>query len=124
MQCTLPLKLLHLSFHNGCIREIKYIARELGIELTSIFAQKDWVNDNNVEYMATCIDLTEWYCAEHKDWFIYFDSWQDLKVKIDTTNYGAARKKIRQYGADHNRTVLDQWSTLFDTINSKKLETT
>lgn len=32
-----PLKVLHVSFHKGCIREFKFIAQELNLNLTSLF---------------------------------------------------------------------------------------
>jgi hypothetical protein len=36
-ECERPLKVLHLSMHGGCIREIEAIAKELAIDLTSWF---------------------------------------------------------------------------------------
>jgi hypothetical protein len=74
----------------------------------------------NVEYMQTCIDLTEWYCPEHKHWFTFFDSWNDLKTKIDATDFAVIRTKVHEYGKKHNDTVLAQWHALFDTISSKQ----
>ncbi len=73
----------------------------------------------NVEYMNECIELTEWYNPAHNDWFIFFDSWNDLKQKIKTTDFATRRARIKQYGKKHNDTVLTQWRSLFDTINSQ-----
>ena len=33
------------------------------------------------------LDLCEWYCDEHKDLFVYFDSWDYLKLIIDNLDY-------------------------------------
>jgi len=74
----------------------------------------------NVGYMSTCIHLTEWYCPEHSKWFIFFDSWQDLKNKIETTNFDTMRMKVQHYGRQHNDAVIAQWQALFDTIHAKK----
>lgn len=33
------LKVLHLSFHKGCIKDFEYVARQLNLNLTSVFVQ-------------------------------------------------------------------------------------
>ncbi len=56
----------------------------------------------------------EWYFGVHRDIFVYFDSWDDLKVKIERTDYTAMRKKIKQFAVYHRDSMLAEWRTLFD----------
>lgn len=40
------------------------------------------------------LQLSEWYCDETKEVFIYFDSWEDLQHKITSFDRDAHKKKI------------------------------
>jgi hypothetical protein len=62
------------------------------------------------------VELSEWYTPDHKDLFIYFDSWQDLAAKIKNTDYAVAREKTLQIAQRHHDAMLDRWKKIFDTI--------
>lgn len=59
------------------------------------------------------LHLSEWYCPEHKDSIVYFDSWADLKHKVETTDYVAMRKKIKAFGKQHKEEMLRRWKLVF-----------
>ena len=65
------------------------------------------------------LHLSEWYCPEHKDLIVYFDSWVDLKKKVESTDYAAMRKKIKAFGEHHKQEMLRRWSGVFD--NARKV---
>ncbi len=67
-------------------------------------------------YTHTLFELGEWYKPEYKDVIIYFDSWQDLKVKFETLDYQAMQQKIKAFGAKHREYVLNQWQQVFDEL--------
>ena len=58
--------------------------------------------------------LSEWYCDEHKDLLVYFDSWEDLAEKVKTTDYEAQTKKILLFARLHSARVLLQWNEVFE----------
>ncbi len=58
--------------------------------------------------------LCEWYTPEHKDIVIYFDSWDDLKEKIMTTDYHRMRGKIKEFGKHHREKMLLMWQETFE----------
>jgi len=58
-------------------------------------------------------NLCEWYCQDFADCFIYFDSWQDLKHKIATTNYQAMSAKIKEKARMHRARMLQEWAQVF-----------
>ena len=41
------------------------------------------------------LHLSEWYCDEFKEAFIYFDSWEDLKQKVKNLDYNNHKKILR-----------------------------
>jgi hypothetical protein len=53
--------------------------------------------------------LSEWYCEDFKEAFIYFDSWDDLKHKIDTLNFKKQKKILRKIGDKHEKETLEKW---------------
>jgi len=59
---------------------------------------------------------SEWYCPEHKDLFVYFDSWQDLKHKIESTNYQELSKKIILFGEKHKYKMIEKWKLVFNNL--------
>lgn len=62
---------------------------------------------------ALTIKYSEWYLPEHKDIFVYFDSWQDLAYKIKTTDYVALRKKLKSFAENHRASMLNKWKSVF-----------
>ncbi len=64
--------------------------------------------------------LSEWYCKKNEPIFIYFDSWEDLKHKIETCDYDAARAKIKAFAKEHQTQTLVQWKQLFTRIEKGK----
>lgn len=65
-------------------------------------------------YLNDFIDEMEWYLEAHKDLFVYFDSWQDLKIKIEAVDYQAIRKSMKLFGAFHRHTTIERWKRIFN----------
>lgn len=61
-------------------------------------------------------ELCEWYSSEHKDLIVYYDSWEDLKHKIETTDYDAMKKKIIAFAHQHEAEMLNRWRMVFEEI--------
>jgi hypothetical protein len=59
---------------------------------------------------------SEFYRPEHKELFVYFDSWQDLKNKIETTNYAVRQTEIKAFGVRHAQAMLARWNELFKKV--------
>ena len=64
--------------------------------------------------------LSEWYCEEHQELFVFFDSWDDLTLKIKTTNYQEKTDIIMNFAKKHEETVLGKWESIIThyTINN------
>lgn len=58
------------------------------------------------------LSKAEWYCDEHKDLVIYFSSWHDLQMKVNTTDYETQTKKILEYAEKHSSQTLSKWNAI------------
>lgn len=61
-------------------------------------------------------ELCEWYTSAHKDLIVYFDSWADLKHKIDTLDFDALSTNIKAFAKQHTQTMLEAWQEVFDQV--------
>lgn len=59
---------------------------------------------------------SEFYRPEYEPLIVYFNSWQDLKEKIETTNYKAQQAEIRAFASWHAQTMIGRWSELFKKV--------
>jgi len=73
-----------------------------------------WWQNNN--FFKNHYQLSEWYNPENAEVITYFDSWQDLKHKIETIDFAALRLKVKNFAQDHINAMLDKWRCIFDEI--------
>ncbi len=67
------------------------------------------------------LEWCEWYMPEYHDAFVFFDSWDDLKYKITTTDYQAIKNNvILPLGIDHRHKTLKQWRELITDLMGEK----
>lgn len=62
---------------------------------------------------SSTIELSEWYSEELKDILIYFDSWDDLAIKIKQTNFVEIKQKIKKFGQMHHDAMINRWKAVF-----------
>ena len=58
----------------------------------------------------------EWYQDQYKEVIVYYDSWEDLKQKVDSLDYESLCKKVRALGLNHRETQLRKWGEVFDEV--------
>ena len=63
-------------------------------------------------FISSAFHLSEWYCHEYNDLFIYFNSWDDLKLKINQTNFGEWKKKLIAHSKIHTEQTLNSWKKI------------
>ena len=59
------------------------------------------------------LQWSEWYFKEYADYLVYFDSWAELKHKMQTVEYGAMKPKIKLFGQQHRNSMIEEWKKLF-----------
>jgi hypothetical protein len=65
------MKVLHLSHHYGCLKDHQYIAKELGLDLTSVFTHWDTVIPKGCFRMT--LDLANTIWENNAEYFNEFD---------------------------------------------------
>lgn len=78
-----------------------------------------WHCDGHYLFNKKLYDISEWYAPEHKDLLIYFDSWEDLKHKIQVTDYVSIRERIKAFAVGHKKKMLKRWKKAFAAILEK-----
>lgn len=61
--------------------------------------------------------LSEWYCEEFRDIFVYFDSWEDLAVKTLIIDIPALSERIKARAQEHRINTIDKWSAVFQSLS-------
>lgn len=62
--------------------------------------------------------IAEWYNEQNSEIITYFDSWDDLKTKIESTDFNALRTKIKIYAENHRATTIEKWNKIFSQITN------
>jgi hypothetical protein len=67
-------------------------------------------------FTTTEFELCDWWAPEFREYLVYFDSFADLKHKIETTDFNTLKQKIRAAGATHRAEMLRRWSQVFEEL--------
>ena len=78
--------------------------KKISIKNNFWFQDFQFFNDN--------LKLSEWYCKENNDIFIYFDSWEDLVVKTKNTNFKEKKQIILELGEKFKKNKLEKWKNI------------
>lgn len=73
-----------------------------------------WMPNSN--FAKDSLHLSEWYCSEMQDVLIYFDSWDDLKHKIDTSDFSFLKNRCLAFANDHKIKMLERWLNIIKKI--------
>ena len=65
-----------------------------------------WSPPFNIENL----EMSEWY--KNDKWFIYFDSWEDLKDKILNEDYTEFRLFLKEEGEKHKMKNIEEWKNM------------
>lgn len=79
-----------------------------------LFFASDYLLDNH-------LDLVEFYCKEMHPHIVYFDSWQDLAMKVKSTNYEKKREEIKTFAKAQKEEMLCRWALVFSKIKKEVL---
>lgn len=60
-------------------------------------------------YDDSLIKMSEWYCDDNAELFVYFNSWEDLKNKILTIDYDKKKEQIKKFAVKHEEIQMYKW---------------
>lgn len=114
----LPYSWSNLAFFENIALGIPYFIPSLNF-CKELMKKNNYFHPNLSLLMKDQLfELSEWYKPEREQVIIYFDSWEDLKMKINTTDYTSQRKKIEEYAQHYRLEMLARWKDVFDKIKS------
>ena len=113
----LPYAWSNLAFFENISFGIPYFIPSRSFLTTLIKQGGYWHTEPAYLICEKQFDLSEWYKPEREEIIVYFNSWEDLKYKINTTDYPLLRKKIRRYAEDYKALMLDRWKKVFSRFN-------
>lgn len=93
---------MYESFHLGMI----YFIPSITFIMTLSGSGNFWFQP---PFSKELLKLSEWYNDDNKENFVYFDSWEDLKNKINSTDYGLKKQLILSFAKEHCNKQLDMW---------------
>jgi len=64
-------------------------------------------------FEKSLLSLSEWYNEENKNCFVYFDSWLDLKEKVDSTDIEKKKIELKKFSQEHKELYLNKWNLAF-----------
>jgi hypothetical protein len=63
-------------------------------------------------YRDENLELSEWYNDENKDCLVYFNNWDDLKIKLYTTNIVKKKAYLKEFGDKHKNEMINRWNLI------------
>merc|ERR1740129_1403065 len=82
------------------------------MQLFQMTDSKNW-DSLNRPVTEAFLETTQWYRADRRPLFVYFDSLSDLVTSFRTLDFKAKRKQIREYMDRHEEEQLAKWKALF-----------
>ncbi len=65
-------------------------------------------------------ELCEWYSKSNQNLFVYFDSWDDLKTKIESLDFKSKKEYIKKFALNHKATMLSRWKQIFSSFKKSQ----
>ena len=69
-------------------------------------------------FYKNLIIYSEWYNSTFDKYIIKFESWDDLKTKINNLDFIKHRNYIKEFGQVYKFNVINKWKNIFDTYKS------
>lgn len=68
------------------------------------------------DLLKKSIELAEWYQPELAEFFVYFDSWEEIHSKFYNTNFVEKKQALYEYMQRNNRTQIGRWAHLLESF--------
>jgi len=106
------------NFRYGVVMLIptERLFRELSNDMYYEFPEKDLKDVPN-----GLINYMEWYNKEFIDFFIYFDSWDELPEIIKKTNFLKYRKREMEYMKKYEEKAINLWAQVLEISPSENM---
>lgn len=71
---------------------------------------------DNIDIMSNWIDYSDFYNKESMPYIVYFDSIEDLFLKLSTTDLHSVSKKMQEFNTSKNKRIYDDWNKILEKL--------
>jgi len=112
------IKTLYYHYHNEILSELTW-NKIFGLSPGSIIEcdrNNDPNNYTNLDILGKWIDLSDFYNEEWMPYIIYFDSFDDLILKLNTTNLEEVNHNMKNFNKLRKDRVYSSWKNILDKL--------
>lgn len=114
----IPYAWSNVAFFENIQLGLAYFVPSINFMIKNLEAGNIWWPNGN--YFKDNYHVSEWYNEQNSKIITYFDSWEDLKNKINSTDFDALQTKIQQYAQNHQAATIKKWTTIFSQITNDR----
>jgi len=93
----------------------RFIKQLINTESWYYWEEKENASENRLE---KSIELAEWYQPELAEFFVYFDTWEDIHSKFYDTNFVEKKRALYKYMQKNNRDQTRRWAHLLESLEA------
>lgn len=116
------LKLFETHKEDGVLSELTWnqvFKTPSGSILFKTLKDDDPNNYENLENMKNWISLSDFYNQEWMPYITYFNSFEDLKEKINEIDLFSISQKMQKFNFQRKSLILDKWKNLLEKLPTK-----
>jgi hypothetical protein len=68
------------------------------------------------DLLEKSIELAEWYQPELAEFFVYFDTWEEIHSKFYDTDFMEKKRALYEYMQKNNRVQIGRWTHLLESF--------
>jgi hypothetical protein len=89
--------------------------------ITELITSVDWYyweeKTKDRDILLKSIELSEWYQPELADFFVFFDTWEEIHSKFYDTDFVEKKKALYNYVKKSNLVQVRRWEHLLESLN-------
>lgn len=69
------------------------------------------------QFAEKFLQVSEWYSDKYSPFIVYFDSWNDLVIKLQTYDFQGNKQRILDLAKKHEEKIFSLWQTVFNNLS-------
>lgn len=89
--------------------------------ITELITSVDWYyweeKTKDRDILLKSIELSEWYQPELADFFVFFDTWEEIHSKFYDTDFVEKKRAVYEYMQKNNLTHIGRWRHMIESLD-------
>jgi hypothetical protein len=112
----IPYAWSNVAFFENSYNGLPYFVPSVNFMIKNLEAGNIWWHSPDL--FKKNPHIAEWYNEQNSEIITYFDSWDDLKYKIESTDFDALQAKIKLHATNHRIGTMEKWNKIFQQIKN------